>query len=195
MALMGSLSSVTTYFNLTQPVRVATESPMVRQVSHRHFNLTQPMWVATANLYKRSNKLSCILYNVCLLFDQTIWSDTAYCNGIISFLYIILGAKRPTKPCSLIVRTCSKQKYRHLIMRWRYVDFEYLFAFIFGMYSVYLLCSKLQCHFPKKPRTIPFTKSTRGLLLITPSSISANTIAPAIKTIRRIVNIGRQIRQ
>ena len=54
-----------------------------------HFNLTQPVRVATANLYKRSNKLPCILYNVCLLFDQTIWSDTTYCNGIISFLYNI----------------------------------------------------------------------------------------------------------
>lgn len=36
-----------------------------------------------------------MLYNVCLFFDQTIWSDTTYCNGIISFLYIILGAKKP----------------------------------------------------------------------------------------------------
>lgn len=26
---------------------------------------------------------------------KTIWSDTTYCNGIISFLYIILGAKKP----------------------------------------------------------------------------------------------------
>ena len=109
--------------------------------------------------------------------------------------FTILGAKRPVKRCLLAIRTCSKQTYRHLIMRWRYVDFKCLFAFIFGMYSVYLFRSKLQCHFPKKPRTIPFTKSTRGLLLITPSSIRANTIAPAIKTIRRIVNIGRQIRQ
>ena len=47
--------------------------------------------------------------------------------------FTILGAKRPVKPCSLIIRTCSKQKHRHLIMRWRYVDFEYLFAFISGM--------------------------------------------------------------
>ena len=52
-----------------------------------NFNLTQPVWVATASLHKRNNKLSCILYNVCLFFDQTIWSDTTYCNGIISFLY------------------------------------------------------------------------------------------------------------
>lgn len=53
--------------------------------------VTRPlfMWVATANLYKRSNKLSCILYNVCLLFDQTIWSDTTYRNGIIPFHHII----------------------------------------------------------------------------------------------------------
>lgn len=159
-----------------------------------YFNLTQPVWVATVNLYKRSNKLSCILYNVCLFL--TIHNSQILLTATESYpFFIIFGAKQPVKPCLLAIRTCSKQKYRHLTTRWRYVDFECLFAFIFGMYSVYLLCSKLQCHFPKKPRTIPFTKSTRGLLLITPSSIRANTIAPAIKTIRRIINIGRQIRQ
>jgi hypothetical protein len=72
-----------------------TEVSVIVYLPLLYFNLTQPMRVATANLYKRSNKLSCILYNVCLFFDQTIWSDTTYCNGIISFLYIILGAKKP----------------------------------------------------------------------------------------------------
>ena len=100
-------------FNLTQPKQVATNDannslhgrfqsfqsnatrvgcnvPQVLPVlSAIYFNLTQPVWVATANLHKRSNKLSCILYNVCLFFDQTIWSDTTYCNGTISFLYNI----------------------------------------------------------------------------------------------------------
>ena len=61
--------------------------PIIKSILN--FNLTQPVWVATANLHKRSNKLSCILCSVCLLFDQTIWSDTTYCNGIISFLYNI----------------------------------------------------------------------------------------------------------
>ncbi len=32
------------------------------------FNLTQPVRAVTANLYKRGNKLSCILYNICLFF-------------------------------------------------------------------------------------------------------------------------------
>ena len=77
------------YFNLTQPVWVATVCGNALALILPYFNLTQPVWVATANLYKRSNKLSYILYNVCLLFDQTIWSDTTYCNGIISFLYNI----------------------------------------------------------------------------------------------------------
>ena len=70
--------------------RVGCNVPQVLPVlSAIYFNLTQPVWVATANLHKRSNKLSCILYNVCLFFDQTIWSDTTYCNGTISFLYNI----------------------------------------------------------------------------------------------------------
>ena len=77
------------YFNLTQPVWVATRCTGIICKIILHFNLTQPVWVATANLHKRSNKLSCILYNVCLFFDQTIWSDTTYCNGTISFLYNI----------------------------------------------------------------------------------------------------------
>ena len=100
-------------FNLTQPKQVATNDannslhgrfqsnatrvgcnvpqvlPVLSAIYFNHFNLTQPVWVATANLHKRSNKLSCILYNVCLFFDQTIWSDTTYCNGTISFLYNI----------------------------------------------------------------------------------------------------------
>lgn len=74
-------------FNLTQPVWIATCFLLQSKYSNRNFNLTQPVWVVTANLHKRSNKLSCILYNVCLFFDHTIWSDTTYCNGIISFLY------------------------------------------------------------------------------------------------------------
>ena len=77
------------HFNLTQPVWVATCMGVTVLGIQHNFNLTQPVWVATANLHKRSNKLSCILYNVCLFFDQTIWSDTTYCNGTISFLYNI----------------------------------------------------------------------------------------------------------
>ena len=75
------------FFDLTQPVWVATNKISRYVVPSHNFNLTQPVWVATASLHKRNNKLSCILYNVCLFFDQTIWSDTTYCNGIISFLY------------------------------------------------------------------------------------------------------------
>ena len=77
------------FFDLTQPMRAATSLDARYFCANSYFNLTQPVRVATANLYKRSNKLSCILYGVCLLFDQTIWSDTTYCNGIISFLYNI----------------------------------------------------------------------------------------------------------
>ena len=110
----------------------------------RYFNLTQPVRVATANLYKRSNKLSCILYSVCLFFLTKQYGQILLTAMESYPFFIIFGAKQSAKICSLIIRTCSKQKYRHLIMRWRYVDFEYLFAFIFGMYSVYLLCSKLQ---------------------------------------------------
>ena len=108
---MGCNSQNELYFNLTQPVWIATafSSLLMAVVSFQsnatrvdcnkerlclnthtaHFNLTQPVWIATANLHKRSNKLSCILYSVCLFFDYTIWSDTDYCNGIISFLYNI----------------------------------------------------------------------------------------------------------
>ena len=97
----------------------------------RDFNLTQPVWIATANLHKRSNKWSCILYNVCLFLTKQYGQILLTAMESYPF-FIILGAKRPAKLCSLVIRTCSKQKYRHLIMRWRYVDFECLFAFIFG---------------------------------------------------------------
>ena len=102
----------------------------VNILSHVNFNLTQPVWVATANLYKRSNKLSCILYNVCLFLTKQYGQILLTAMESYPF-FIIFGAKRPAKLCSLIIRTGSKQKYRHLIMRWRYVDFECLFAFIF----------------------------------------------------------------
>ena len=119
-------------FNLTQPVWVATGKTRylgectefqsnatragcnpVRHSSnptHCHFNLTQPVRVATANLHKRSNKLSCILYNACLLFLTIRNSQTLSTIAISYPFYIILGAKRPAKLCSLIIRTCSKQK-------------------------------------------------------------------------------------
>ena len=49
-----------------------------------------------------------------------------------SYPFIILfGAKQPVKLCLLAIRTCSKQKYRHLVMRWRYVDFEIFVCFYF----------------------------------------------------------------
>ena len=68
----------------------------------------------------------------CLSAFLTIRNSQTLSTIAISYpFYIILGAKRPVKPCSLIIRTCSKQKYRHLIIRWRYVDFECLLAFIF----------------------------------------------------------------
>ena len=68
------------FFNITQPqglqrqfqsnvtimvaISVGTQSACLL---HR-FNLTQPVRAVTANLYKRGNKLSCILYNICLFF-------------------------------------------------------------------------------------------------------------------------------
>ena len=70
----------------------------------------------------------------CLSAFLTIRNSQTLSTIAISYpFYIILGAKRPVKPCSLIIRTCSKQKYRHLTTRWRYVDFKCLFAFISGM--------------------------------------------------------------
>ena len=139
------------YFNLTQPVRVATIGENKHEKYHQYFNLTQPVRVATANLYKRSNKLSCILYSVCLFFLTKQYGQILLTAMESYPFFIIFGAKRPAKLCSLIIRTGSKQKYRHLIMRWRYVDFECLFAFIFGMYSVCLLCSRLQVFFFQTP--------------------------------------------
>jgi len=79
----------------------------------RYFNLTQPVRVATANLYKRSNKLSCILYSVCLFFLTKQYGQILLTAMKSYPFFIIFGAKRPAKLCSLIIRTGSKQKYRH----------------------------------------------------------------------------------
>ena len=144
-----------------------------------YFNLTQPMRVATANLHifmcvcsmcifqSNATRAGCnsklvqtkqqvIMYFVqCLSVFLTIQYGRIQLTAMESYpFFIIFGAKRPAKLCSLIIRTGSKQKYRHLIMRWRYVDFECLFAFIFGMYSVCLLCSRLQVFFSNSEQQI-----------------------------------------
>ena len=90
--------------------------------------------------------------NPCGLQQQACTNETischAFCTMSVCFLtihnsqvpftiaisypfYLILGAKQPVKPCLLAIRTCSKQKYRHLTTRWRYIDFEIFVCFYF----------------------------------------------------------------
>ena len=80
------------FLNITQPQRVATVIVSILRNQDDYnssFNLTQPVRAVTANLYKRGNKLSCILYNICLIFDHLQWSHIIYCNGSTTFHYIV----------------------------------------------------------------------------------------------------------
>lgn len=98
----------TLFFDLTQPVWVATNKISRYVVPSHNFNLTQPVWVATrmgtihtwtfqsnatarvatAELHNRRNTLLFILRNICLFFYPIQWSYIIYCNGITSFHFM-----------------------------------------------------------------------------------------------------------
>ena len=142
------------YFNLTQPVWVSTLTNMIPKTEPPTFqsNATRvgcngsgwPSEPGLLSFQSNATRVGCnsklaqtkqqvVMHFVqCLSAFLTIRNSQTLSTMAISYpFYIILGTKQPAKLCSLIIRTCSKQKYRHLTTRWRYIDFEIFVCFYF----------------------------------------------------------------